>query len=72
MSNFRNLYNSSPQSIQKTVFWYKGLSVEAVLDRLPTAKILKEEDGKYLISAEIFGTGIKMWLRSQGDAVEVV
>ena len=54
------------------MFWYKGLSVEAVLDRLPTAKILKEEDGKYLVSAETFGDGIEMWLRSQGDAVEIV
>lgn len=58
--------------LQRTKFWYKGPSVEAVLDRLPTAKILKEEDGKYLITAETFGIGIEMWLRSQGDYVEVV
>lgn len=58
--------------LQHTRFWYKGTSVEAVLDRLPTAKILKEEDGKFLISAETFGKGIDMWLRSQGDYVEVV
>lgn len=57
---------------QKTLFWYKGTSIEAVLDRLPTAKILSEEDGKYLVSAQTFGNGINMWLRSQGDAVEVV
>lgn len=58
--------------LQRTMFWYKGTSVEAILDRLPTAKILKEEDGKFLISAETFGKGIDMWLRSQGDYVEVV
>ena len=58
--------------LQKTVFWYKGDAVEAVLDRLPTAQILKEEDGRYLISAETFGSGIEMWLRSQGDMVEMV
>lgn len=58
--------------LQKTKFWYKGDTVEAVLDRLPTAKILKEENGKYLVSAETFGTGIEMWLRSQGDVVEIV
>lgn len=58
--------------LQRTKFWYKGLSVEAVLDRLPTAKILAEEDGKYLISAETFGSGIEMWLRGQGDCVEIV
>lgn len=58
--------------LQRTKFWYTGLSVEAVLDRLPTAKILREEDGRYLISAETFGKGIEMWLRSQGDNVELV
>lgn len=58
--------------LQRTKFWYKGLSVEAVLDKLPTAKILAEEDGKYLISAETFGSGIEMWLRSQGDCVEIL
>lgn len=58
--------------LQKTIFWYRGSSIEAVLDRLPTAKILKEEDGKYLVSAETFGKGIEMWLRSQGEMVEVV
>lgn len=58
--------------LQKVKFKYKGTSVEAVLDRLPTAKILEEKDGIYTISAEVFGKGIDMWLRSQGDMVEVI
>lgn len=58
--------------LQKIKFWYKGPSVEAVLDRLPTAKILQHDGNGYLISAEVFGKGIDMWLRSQGDMVEVV
>lgn len=58
--------------LQKIKFIYKGSSVEAVLDRLPTAKILRHDDKGYLISAEVFGKGIDMWLRSQGDMVEVV
>jgi hypothetical protein len=37
-----------------------------VLDRLPTARILKEENGVYTVSAELFGKGIDMWLRSSG------
>ena len=56
--------------LQKIKFWYKGPSVEAVLDRLPTAKILQHDGSGYLISAEVFGKGINMWLRSQGDMVE--
>ncbi len=58
--------------LQKIKFWYKGPSVEAVLDRLPTAKILQHNGKGYLISAEVFGKGINMWLRSQGDMVEMV
>ena len=58
--------------LQKIKFRYSGSSVEAVLDRLPTSQILDETDGVYTISAEVFGKGIDMWLRSQGDAVEVV
>ncbi len=58
--------------LQKIKFRYSGSSVEAVLDRLPTAQILDETDGVYTISAEVFGKGIDMWPRSQGDAVEVV
>lgn len=58
--------------LQKIKFWYKGPSVEAVLDRLPTAKILQHDGNDYLISAEVFGKGIDMWLRSQGDMVKVV
>ncbi len=58
--------------MQRTKFWYRGSSIEAVLDRLPTAKIIKEEDNRVLISAETFGKGIDMWLKSQGDFVEVI
>lgn len=58
--------------LQKIKFWYKGPSIEAVLDRLPTAKILQHDGNGYLISAEVFGKGIDMWLRSQGDMVEMV
>lgn len=58
--------------LQKIKFWYKGPSVEAVLDRLPTAKIEQQNENGYLISAEVFGKGINMWLRSQGDMVEML
>ncbi|MDE7326092.1 MAG: WYL domain-containing protein, partial [Lachnospiraceae bacterium] len=58
--------------LRRVKFKYKGLNIEAVLDRLPTAKILEEKGGVYLVTAEVFGDGIDMWLRSQGDAVEVM
>lgn len=58
--------------LQKVKFRYTGTDIDAVLDRLPTAQILDEEDGGYIVSAEVFGTGIDMWLRSQGDYVELI
>lgn len=58
--------------LQRVKFKYRGENVEAVLDRLPTAKILDEEDGVYTIAAEVFGKGIDMWLRSQGDNIQIL
>ena len=59
-------------TLQKTKFVYSGYDVDSVLDRLPTAQIMSEQDGKYTICAETFGTGIEMWLRSQGDNVKIL
>ena len=58
--------------LQKIKFWFHGDCVEAVLDRLPTAQIIGQGEKGYLISAEVFGKGVDMWLRSQGDWVERV
>lgn len=58
--------------LQKIKFKYSGIDVDTVLDRLPTAKILEEENGVYTISAEVFGKGIEMWVRSQGDSVSML
>lgn len=58
--------------IQKIKFRYSGSDIDAVLDRLPTAQILSEEKGIYTVVAETFGTGIDMWIRSQGDLVEII
>lgn len=56
--------------LEKIRFKYTGPSIEAVLDRLPTAKIVTQDAGGWTISAEVFGKGIDMWLRSQGDFVQ--
>ena len=58
--------------LQKIKFYYKGKSIEAVLDRLPTAKVLSTDENGYLVFAEVFGEGLDIWLRSHGDMVEVV
>ena len=53
-------------------FEFSGPSVQAVLDKLPTARVIDPSGGKYLLEAEVYGDGIKMWLLSQGAWVKVV
>ena len=53
-------------------FRYTGENVEAILDRLPTAKIIGEKEGETTIEAEVYGKGILMWILSQGKMVEVL
>ena len=53
-------------------FLYKGLSIEAVLDRFPTAEVLQHDDKGWLVKAEVYGNGVDFWLRGQGDLIEVV
>lgn len=61
-----------PGEFRKIKFSYTGPSVQAILDRLPTAKVVEEKDGTYIIEAEIYGTGINMFLLSQGRSVKVL
>lgn len=58
--------------LQNIKFKYRGPSVEAVLDRLPSANIVETQPDGWIIGAEVFGKGIEMWLRSQGDYIEVL
>ena len=57
--------------LQKIEFRYTGPSIEAVPDRLPTAKIVSTEADEWTIHAEVFSKGIDMWLRSQGDYIKL-
>lgn len=50
-------------------FRFTGPSVQAVLDRLPTARQLNGTDE---FEAQVYGKGIKMWLLSQGKHIEVL
>jgi predicted DNA-binding transcriptional regulator YafY len=61
-----------PGQLQQIRFRYSGTSVEAVLDRLPTARVLSQDEGGAVIQAEVYGKGILMWLMSQGPQVEVL
>ena len=60
-----------PGKLRTIRFEFSGPSVQAVLDKLPTAKIIERSGGKYTLEAEVYGDGIKMWLLSQGGWVKV-
>ena len=58
--------------LMRVKFLFFGRNAEAVLDRLPTAKIVSCQDGACEIEAEVYGKGILMWLLSQGEQVEIL
>lgn len=62
-----------PGKLRTIRFEFSGPSVQAVLDKIPTAKIIERiNDKTYIIEAETYGDGIKMWLLSQGDWIKVI
>lgn len=58
--------------LERIKFKYTGPSIEAVLDRLPTAEIVEQDEDGWIVTAEVFGKGIDMWLRSQGEKVMTI
>lgn len=50
----------------------KEMALEAVLDRLPTAEVVRKEDDEYIVQAEVFGDGIDMWVRGQDDVIILI
>ena len=57
--------------LRRLRFRYQG-NLEAVLDRLPTAQVETQTGDGAIIRAEAYGDGIDMWLRSQGERVEIL
>lgn len=60
-----------PGELQKVRFAYTGV-LEAMLDKVPTAKVEAYENGVYTMTAEAFGSGLAMWLGAQGDKVKLL
>ena len=51
---------------------YYGDNPEAILDRLPTARVVEQYEHECVIDAEVYGKGCLMWLLSQGNKVEIL
>lgn len=61
-----------PGKLRTIRFEYSGTSVQAVLDKLPTAEIIERTSSKYTLEAEVYGDGIKMWVLSQGSHIKII
>lgn len=61
-----------PGELMRVKFEYSGKSIDAILERLPTSKIIDEYEDKHLIEAEVYGKGIMMWILSQGSKIKVI
>ena len=57
----------------KIRFAFSGLSLQAILDRLPTAKVIEKNTTESIIEAEVnYGRGLLMYLLSQGAWVKIL
>lgn len=62
-----------PGETIKIRFEFSGLSLQAILDRLPTARVVERNGNISIIEAEVnHGRGIIMYLLSQGSWVKVL
>lgn len=53
-------------------FKFNGSGIQAVLDKLPTARVIERTGRTYTVEAGVYGDGIKMWILSQGRRIKVV
>lgn len=67
----RSLY-MWPGKLRTIRFEFAGSAIQAILDKLPTARVIERKDRKYTIEADVYGDGIKMWLLSQGRRIKVI
>lgn len=61
-----------PGEYRKIRFEYTGMSVQAILDKIPTARVINKTGNTAIIEAETYGTGVNMFLLSQGSKVKAL
>ena len=61
-----------PGKLRIIQFEFTGSAIQAILDKLPTAKVIERNGLTYTVEADVYGDSIKMWLLSQGRRIKVV
>ena len=59
-----------PGKMRHIKFEFTGPSVQAVLDKIPTAREVEIRDEAHIIEADVLGDGVNMFLFSQGSWVK--
>lgn len=60
-----------PGELRTIRFEFTGSAIQAILDKLPTARVIERNGRTYTVEADVYGDGIKMWLLSQGRRIKV-
>ena len=61
-----------PGKLRTIRFEFTGSGIQAVLDKLPTARAIERNGRTYTVEADVYGDGIKMWILSQGRRIKVI
>ena len=61
-----------PGKLRTIRFEFTGTAIQAILDKLPTARVIERNGKTYTVEADVYGDGIKMWLLSQGRRVKII
>ena len=61
-----------PGKLRTIRFEFTGSAIQAILDKLPTARVIERNGRTYTVEADVYGDGIKMWLLSQGRRIKVI
>lgn len=61
-----------PGKLRTIRFEFTGTAIQAIMDKLPTARVIERSGRTYTIEADVYGDGIKMWLLSQGRRIRVI
>ena len=61
-----------PGKLRTIRFEFTGLAIQAILDKLPTARVIERNGRTYTVEADVYGDGIEMWILSQGRRIKVI
>lgn len=61
-----------PGKLRTIRFEFTGSAIQAILDKIPTARVIERNNRTYTVEADVYGDGIKMWLLSQGRRIKVI